>query len=218
MTRDILTKRIEKYQAYDSEDTRNYIGASIIGADCLRQIWYEFKGTKAEKVPTKTKRTWAIGKKLESLVMDWLEDAGITLGVLPKRTLQSELVPKFQGHVDTVWIKRGVVKAIIEVKTAKDASFKVFVKKGVKIWNPQYYAQIQAYMGMSRVYSTYILVLNKDNSEISDELVEFDPAFYVNLECKALMITNAVVAPPRINGSPLWYQCKMCKFNKVCHK
>lgn len=218
MARDILTKRIEKYQAHDSKDVRDYIGASSIGSDCLRQIWYEFKGTKAEKVPTKTRRTWAIGKWLEHLVMEWLDDANITLGVLPVRTLKSALVPKFQGHVDSVWIKKGLAHAIIEIKTAKDASFKIFVKKGVKVWNPQYYAQIQSYMGMSGIHSTYILVLNKDNSDLSDELVTFDPVFYAALEQKALMISTAVVSPPKINGSPLWYQCKMCKFNKICHK
>lgn len=219
MGRDILTKRIEKYQAHDSKETRDYIGASSIGSDCLRQIWYEFKGTKAEKVPTKTRRTWAIGKWLERLVMEWLDEAGISLGVLPKRTLVSARVPSFRGHVDSVWIGRGgAVKAIIEIKTAKDASFKIFVKKGVKVWNPQYYAQIQSYMGMSGIHSTYILVLNKDNSDLSDELVTFDPQFYEELEKKALMISEAVVSPPKINGSPLWYQCKMCKFNKVCHK
>lgn len=219
MTRDILTKRIEKYQAQDSNDIRDYIGASIIGSDCLRQIWYEFKGTKAEQVPTKTRRTWAIGKWLERLVMEWLDDAGIELGVLQKKTLTSVLIPKFQGHVDTVWVgKSNKIKAIIEIKTAKDASFKVFVKKGVKIWDPQYYAQIQSYMGMSGIFSTYILVLNKDNSDISDELVIFDAVFYASLEQKALMISTAVIAPPKINGSPIFYKCKMCKFNKVCHK
>ena len=220
MSRDKLTKMIEKYQErVDDGDSRDYIGASSIGSDCLRQIWYQFKGVKAEKVPTKMRRTWAIGKRLEGLVVDWLAEAGITLGVLPVRTLKSQMVPKFQGHIDSVWIGRdGKYNAIIEIKTAKDASFKIFVKKGVKVWNPQYYAQIQAYMGMSGIHKTYIIVLNKDSSVLSDELVEFDPTFYVNLECKALMISNAHVEPPRINGSPLWYQCKMCKFNKVCHK
>ncbi len=219
MVRDILTKRIEKHQAHDADDIRNYIGASIIGSDCLRQIWYEFNGTKAEKVPTKTRRTWAIGKRLEGLVVDWLDEAGIMLGVLPVRTLTSKLVSSFRGHVDSVWIgKGGTYKAIIEIKTAKDASFKIFVKRGVKVWNPQYYAQIQSYMGMSGIHSTYILVLNKDNSDLSDELVTFDHVFYESLEAKALMISTAVVSPPKINGSPLWYQCKMCKFNKVCHK
>jgi hypothetical protein len=219
MTKDKLTKKIEKQQARIKEDARNYIGASVIGSDCLRQIWYEMREVIAEQVPTKTWRTWQIGKKLESLVLDWLDDAGITIGSLPRKELRSKIVPIFRGHLDAVWIgKGGVYKAIIEIKTAKDASFKVFVKKGVKVWNPQYYAQIQSYMGMSGIYSTYILVLNKDNSDISDELVLFDEEYYQKLEAKALMISTAVVAPPRVNGSPLWWQCKLCKFNKVCHK
>ncbi len=217
MTRDKLTKRIIKRQEKIEDDERDYIGASSIGSDCLRQIWYQFKGIKAEAIPTKFRRTWAIGKRLEGLILDWLEESGLEIA----RTwydLQSKMVPEFKGHLDSVWTKKGEAVAIIEVKTAKDASFKIFVKKGVKVWNPQYYAQIQSYMGMSGIFSTYILVLNKDNSDISDELVEFDPTFYVNLECKALMISKAVVPPPRVHGSPLWYQCKMCKFNKVCHK
>lgn len=220
MTRNTLTKLIERHQERaDDDDRRSYIGASSIGSDCLRQIWYQFKGVKAEKIPTRFRRTWAIGKRLEGLVIDWLDEAGITLGVLPNRTLKSINVPVFQGHIDSLWIgKGGVYKAIIEIKTAKDASFKVFVKKGVKVWNPQYYAQIQSYMGMSGIHKTYILVLNKDNSDISDELVTFDADFYGQMEAKAKMVSTAVVAPPKVNGSPLWYQCKMCKFNKVCHK
>jgi hypothetical protein len=209
---------IERHQErVDDGDARNYIGASSIGSDCLRQIWYQYKGVKAEAVPAKFRRTWAIGKKLEGLILDWLESTGLTI-VRLWWDLKSENVPFFKGHVDSVWTKKEVPYEIIEVKTAKDASFKIFVKKGVKVWNPQYYAQIQSYMGMSGIHSTYILVLNKDNSDLSDELVEFDPTYYVNLECKALMISNAKVEPPRINGSPLFFKCKMCKFNKVCHK
>lgn len=215
----ILTKKIEKHQERcDDSDFRNYIGASSIGSDCLRQIWYQFKGVKAEKVPTKFKRTWAIGKRLEGLVVDWLDEAGVTIGVLPRRTLSSERVPLFQGHVDAVWMVKGKFKAIIEIKTAKDASFKIFVKKGLKVWNPQYYAQIQSYMGMSGIHSTYILVLNKDNSDLFDELITFDADFYQKLEDKALMITGAVIEPPKVHGSPLFYKCKMCKYNKTCHK
>jgi hypothetical protein len=218
MTRDILTKKIEKVQARTEESARNYIGASVIGSECLRQIWYELHETIAEEVPTKTRRTWAIGKRLEGLVLDWLEEAGIKIARV-WYGLQSNIVKVFKGHLDSVWFdKNGEAKAIIEVKTAKDASFKVFVKKGVKLWNPQYYAQIQSYMGMSGIFNTYILVLNKDNSDISDELVSFDAKYYGSLENKALMISEAKTMPPKINGSPLWYQCKMCKFRKICHQ
>lgn len=216
MSRDKLSKLIDLYQERDDDEERDYIGASSIGSDCLRQIWYQFNGVKAEKVPTKFRRTWAIGKNLENLIIDWLIDAGIRVERL-NFTLESKVVPRFQGHIDSL-IFFGDRGSILEVKTAKDASFKIFVKKGVKIWNPQYYAQIQSYMGMLEVNSAYILVLNKDNSALSDEFVIFDPVFYKKLEEKAQMIYGAHVEPPRINGSPLWYQCKCCKFNKVCHQ
>lgn len=212
-----LTKKIEKVQSRDDRQTRDYIGASGIGAECLRQIWYEFKGTQAEAVPTKIRRTWAIGRHLESLILDWLSQIGIEI----QRSwieLVADEMPYFKGHVDSVWMKKGMPFALLEIKTAKDASFNIFIKKGLRTWNPQYYAQIQSYMGMSGIHKAYIMVLNKDSSDLADELVEFDPAFYETLKNKAKMIANANVAPPKINGSPLWYQCKMCKFNKVCHK
>lgn len=217
VSKNTLCKKIEKIQSRNDKKVRDYIGASGIGAECLRQIWYEFKGFEAEEVPTKTRRTWAIGKHLEGLILDWISDTGIEI----QRTwpdLEAEGMPYFKGHLDSVWIKKGKAFAIIEIKTAKDASFNIFVKKGLSAWNPQYYAQIQSYMGMSGIHTAYILVLNKDNSEIFDELVEFDEIFYKQLCRKAFLIANTDSIPSRINNSPLWFQCKMCKFNKICHK
>jgi len=217
MIKNTLSNKIEKMQSRDDKKIRDYIGASIIGSDCPRQIWYEFKGYQAEEVPTKIRRTWEIGKKIEELILNWLTLSGISI-IRDWDELIAEGMPFFKGNLDAVWMKKDKPFAIIEVKTAKDSSFNVFIKKGVKMWNPQYYAQIQAYMGMSGIFSAYILVLNKDNSDISDELVSYDKDFYETLREKALMIYNANVEPARINGSPLWYKCKMCKFNKICHK
>jgi len=214
--KDRLTKLIDKYQARDDDAPRDYIGASSIGSDCLRQIWYQFKGMKAEKVPTKFKRTWAIGKTLENLVVEWLVNAGVCVEN-NKQTYFATDMPYFQGHFDGIILIRKK-RAILEIKTAKDASFKIFAKKGLRVWNPQYYAQIQSYMGMSGIDSAYILVLNKDNSDLSDELVTFDANFYEQLLEKARMIHGANIPPPRVGSNALWYQCKMCKFNKVCHQ
>jgi hypothetical protein len=217
VSKNVLSKKIEKVQSRDDKRTRDYIGASGIGAECLRQIWYEFKGYQAEEVPTKTRRTWAIGRHLEGLILDWLSEAGVEI-VRTWDDLVSEDMPFFKGHLDSVWMKKGKAFAIIEIKTAKDASYNIFVKKGLRTWNPQYYAQIQSYMGMSGIHTAYIVVLNKDSSDIADELVTFDEVFYQKLREKALMVSQAEVAPRKINGSPLWFQCKMCKFNKICHK
>jgi hypothetical protein len=51
MTKGLLTKKIEKFQESVVDDVRDYVGASSIGSDCLRQIWYQFKGIAAEGIP-----------------------------------------------------------------------------------------------------------------------------------------------------------------------
>ena len=211
-----LTSLIQKYQEKIEDDVRDYIGASSIGSDCLRQIWYQLKGVKGEAIPTKFKRTWAIGNRLEGLIIEWVREAGIKVQT-DSYTYTAQDMPYFQGHFDGIITYRKK-KSILEIKTAKDASFKVFVNKGLKVWNTQYYAQVQSYMGMSRIYSAYILVLNKDNSDLFDEFVTFDSDYYEALKLKARMIYVSVEEPPRINSSPMFYKCKMCKFIKVCHK
>ena len=212
MTTGELTKIIEKYE-YPIEEKRNYIGASSIGSDCLRQIWYEFTGQEGDRPLLRLKRTWDIGKKLESYIIELLQDAGITIHQDQLEVSDYEL-PYFKGHIDGYLID---LEAILEIKTANDASFNLFKKNGLKKWNPKYYAQLQAYMGMNNLYKAYILVLNKDNSDIWDELVAFDEGYYLGLREKARVIYNAKIPPPRIHASPIWFQCRMCKFNKVCH-
>lgn len=216
MKRNILTEKIEKLISREV-NPRDYIGASIIGSDCLRQIWYEFKGTEAKEFPSKMQRTWDIGKHLEKLILYWLSECGIEIAT-DYWDLESEEMPFFKGHLDAVWMQDGKPFAIIEIKTAKDASFNVFLKKGLIAWNAQYYAQIQSYMGMSGIHITYIIVLNKDNSELCDEEVTFDDGFYQQLRRKAFLIANIEAPPSKINESPIFFKCKMCKFNKICHQ
>lgn len=212
--KDKLKKIIANSQYCIESKPRDYIGASIIGSDCLRQIWYEFKG-ETGAIAENIIRTFEIGKNLEALVIDWLIRAGLNI-VCSNDSYVSCDNPLFKGTADAVLVTNDECY-IIEIKTAKNSSFNTFVKKGLQLWNSQYYAQIQSYMGMSGLHKAYILVLNKDNSELSDELVLFDARYYQILEEKAHIIARAVCPPPRVSNSPLWFQCKTCKFNKICH-
>lgn len=214
-----LTKIIENNLPSSAEDKRNYIGASNIGSDCLRQLWYQYKGYEGIPLTAKQRRTFEIGRRLEGMVIQLLRDAGLHIATIWYDLSDPEL-DYFQGHVDAVWCDKdsGEDKAIIEVKTAKDSSFKQFVNQGLKHWNKSYYAQLQAYMGMSEIFSAYILVLNKDNSDIFDELVTFDAEYYETLQFRARIIHEAKEAPCRVSNNPSWWLCKMCKFKEICHK
>ena len=212
MTQGKLSKLLDELK-YPDEEARDYIGASSIGSDCLRQIWYEFKGYKGADVPSKLRRSWEAGRRLELMLIDLLKLAGIEFESF-QEDLFSISHPYFRGHFDGLMKKP---RAILEIKTAKDASFNVLVKQGCKRWSIKYYSQLQSYMGLSDVHSSYILVLNKDNSDLYDELVLFDERYYQSLLYKAELIYSYKEPPRRVNESPIWFTCKMCKFKGICH-
>lgn len=203
---------LEKME-YPADAPRDYIGASSIGSDCLRQIWYELNNGKGNKIPNKLRRTWEVGKVLEGMVVGLLRDCGVNISACQSEFVHYKL-PYFKGHCNGVIVD---YNAILEVKTAKNASFNIFVKSGCKKWNYKYYAQLQAYMGMSGIHEAYILVLNKDNSDLHEEFIAFDEFVFEELTDKAIRVFESVEPPRRVHNSPLWFACKVCKFNKICH-
>ncbi len=221
MTIGILTKLIDESLTIktNEDDDRDYIGASSIGHPCERKIWYEFNKESKEPYSKKQLRTFAIGKKLESIVIDCLRDAGTHIKSDIDCDFFDGTIGLFKGHVDALWIDdSNNVKAIIEIKTARDSSFNIFVKKGLREWQPVYFAQIQSYMGMSGIHEGFVVALNKDTSAIHDEQVFFDEYYYDSLKQKALRIINAKEPLARINNDPLYFMCRMCQFKGVCHQ
>lgn len=196
-----------------SKEPRDYIGASSIGADCNRQIWYELNGYIGSFDSPKTYLTFMVGKVIEEMLLMLLHEYGFL--VSEKWVLDNGII---KGHPDAVLIdKEGSPHLIIEIKTAKDASFNIFKKHGLYRWNRRYYSQIQAYMGLSGIHDAVIIVFNKDTSEIVDEFLGFDQTHYDWLLKKAEMIKSYDVPPERVNKSAFWYDCKICKFKGICY-
>jgi len=191
------------------QEERGYIGASSIGGSCDRAIWYGYKNVSRETLDARRARTFDIGKVLERYILEKLESCKIF-------TMTTELCEKrfpiFKGTPDGI-----ICNAILEIKTAKDSSFRIFQKKGLYEWNRQYYAQLQAYMGMASLGEGYLLALNKDTSELHDEKIYFDAQYYERLLEKTAWITSLDEAPMRINNNPGFYMCRGCDFRKVCH-
>jgi len=215
----VLSRKIEANLKVPREKKRDYIGASQIGSPCMRQTWYELNGKFGLPVLPRLQRTFDIGNRLEGLVVSILEDAGYKL-IKPDEfnhhldQFDDEL-EFFRGHCDAILQEPN---AILEIKTANDSSFKMFVKKGLMLWSPRYYSQLQAYMGMSGIHLGNLICINKDTSELHDEFIRFDPGFYEELKHRARSIKESLVEPPKVNSSPFFYLCRMCKFREECHQ
>lgn len=91
-------------ERYKSQQQRNYLGASLIGDECLRKIQLQYQGNRAN-VSSQTLRTFDIGHCLEDLVAEWMRVAGFDLKTRNENGEQfgfSVADEKLQGHVDGI--------------------------------------------------------------------------------------------------------------------
>lgn len=215
-------KKIEKALIKIKDEPRPYIGASSIGNPCERAIWYGLHHSDKKIVSAKQRMTFQIGHALETLVINWLIGAGFRLiADLPMNYLlatECKELPIFRGTMDALLWKKDGTQELIEIKTAKDSSFQIFKKKGVRLWYPQYYDQMQSYMGMAGLSKGWLIALNKDTSELHVECVHFDAEHYKRLVEKARMISEAVIEPARISNSASYFKCKICSYSGECFK
>jgi len=213
----MLIQKINSCDPPISED-RDYIGASLVGESCWRKIWYSIKKAPATSFTSKLARTFNIGKYLEIMLLEEIERSGVIL--LPRENCHfvDPAFPLFQGNVDGIIVNPDDSHTILEIKTANAANFALFEKLGVRKWNLRYYYQLQAYMGLANINNTILLVLNKNSSDLSEELVSFKPEEYEELRSKIKTINDSITPPPRLNDSPFFYMCKNCQFNQHCHQ
>ena len=64
---EILDSKMQERHA--SQEQRNYLGASMLGDECLRKVQLQYLGNKAP-VSAQTLRTFDIGHCLEDLVLN----------------------------------------------------------------------------------------------------------------------------------------------------
>ncbi len=213
----IITKTI----AESPQDApRHYIGASSIGKQCSRAIWYSFIGAEQTNPSPSLRTTFEIGKRLEGLLLDYMEEAGLNL-IRPNHNnnqlfMQDKDVLIFQGHCDAV-LFIGNEPNVVEIKTANTASFSRFKNHGLREWNETYYAQLQSYLGMSGYKRGVLLAIDKNTSELHHEWVDYDDIFYHELKMKALAISVIGEPPEKINKNPIYFLCNMCNYRRTCH-
>lgn len=217
-----LSKIIEK--VLDSralDEPRDYVGASSIGNDCTRAIWYQSKGTQPIHINHRTKRIFDTGKILETLLIDYIEQSTIKV-IRPSEDnnwlyCHDNEYSFFAGHMDAILVPQNDEPIILDIKTCKHEYFGQFKSQGLQFWNPTYYAQLQAYMGMTGYKKACLLAYNKNDQNLHDETVSFDEVYYASLKEKARAIFQSTEPPEKINRSPLYYKCGYCSYKEVCH-
>ncbi len=216
------------YAHYESEGakekSRTYLGASIIGKECSRALWYDFRWASKEKFDGRKLRLFQTGHLAEPRFVSDLRAIGaIVHEVDPATGKQFGFVDHgghARGHMDgcAKGIPTGGAKwHVLEFKTHNDKSFTALKKDGVKKSKPVHYAQAIWYMGQAGLDRCLYLAVNKDTDELYSERIEFDRVDYERLQAKFDAVIFAATPPPKLRDDPKYFVCNMCTHKQVCH-
>jgi hypothetical protein len=213
----LIHKNIDKaIMAIASNKTpREYLGASSIGAECDRQLWYSFHREKPLLDP-RIYRIFDQGHLMESYCISMLKHAGYEVFHDDGGEQFGFKDEEVAGHIDAVIIIDNEPH-LLEIKTANDKRFAEMKKFGVEKSDPVYFIQMQVYMKYMDLKKALFFVINKNTSEIYMEIVGYESikaTYYVNRGKE--IIRGKEEEAERKYKSKAFFRCKFCDYKEEC--
>lgn len=212
--------------AYRAEDSpfRKHLGASVIGGECARAIWYGFHWSTKPHFKGRLLRLFNRGHLEEARFIALLLMIGCDVYQQDEKGNQfriSDCGGHFGGSGDGVAIGVPDIPAghacLLEFKTHNDKSFKKLKADGVRSAKFEHFVQMQTYMRkMGIAYALYMAV-NKNDDEIHAEIITIQTDVGDQFIDRARQIIFMKDAPKRLSDSPGWFACSWCDHKPVCH-
>jgi hypothetical protein len=213
------------YKVYENQPVheRAYLGASIMGTECDRALWYQFRlAYPPEQLEGRKLRLFQTGHREEDRIVAELNEAGITVSDQQKKF--TAFGGHLQGHLDGV--VNNIPEApglehVLEVKTHNDKSFKSLVKDGVAKSKPGHVVQMQLYMHHTKASWALYVAVNKNDDSIYVERVPYDAKQSEIILRRAERTIKAHAAPPKLYEDPKAksaFACGWCPAKTVCHE
>lgn len=204
---------------------RPYLGASIIGRPCDRELWYTFRQVALVRFEGRMLRLFDTGHREEARFVEELRGIGCeVLDVDPETGEQWEVSAvngHFSGHADGV--AKGLPEApkkwaLLEFKTHNAKSFARLIAEGVEKSKPEHWAQMHIYGHLLGLDRALYLACSKDTDDLHAEWVHIDKSVAERFLARAERIIYATHPPARLSDDPAHWQCKFCGFYDVCHQ
>lgn len=203
---------------------RTHLGASIVGRDCARALWYSFRWASSVRHQGRILRLFNRGHLEEPRFVALLRMIGCKVWSKDDLGNQFKVIAHnnhFGGSLDGVGV--GIPDnpgnpMLLEFKTHNDKNFAKLQANGVRSAKYEHFVQTQCYMGGYQLTQALYLATNKNDDDLYGEIINFDKEIFEASMDRAGKIIFADVPPPKINESPGWYTCKVCDFRVICHQ
>ena len=209
--------------AQNEKPFRRHLGASLIGGECPRELWYSFRWFKRHKFDARILRLFNRGHLEEPRMVAMLLTIGCQVWQYDDDGNQYRIIGHnghYGGSLDAVVL--GIpdwpdTPLLGEFKTHNDKSFQNMVRDGVRESKFKHFVQMQQYMGATGLAGGIYMAVNKNDDDLYAEIIPFDSTVYARFHHRAGAIIAERLPPPRIGDSPGWYLCRFCTYNSICY-
>ena len=226
---ELLSEDLDKFcQTYYEQGHRNHLGASELGEECWRKLWYGFRWTKREIFDGRMMRLFNVGHSAEPRFVTYLRGIGFEVKEFAEDGKQfriSGAMGHYGGSLD------GLCKAPPRYELSEDIilslSFKTnntgagYAKVAEEVLSkskPKHWAQECQYGYKMGIRYCIYMIENKNDSHITFKVIELDWNYGAQLEKKAEQIIFSQEPPPRISEQASFFNCKYCHQAKICHE
>ena len=229
----VLNQRIEHYSVTTYDDGfRSHLGASLIGHECSRYLWYVFRWTFKEQFSGRMRRLFKRGHREEANFIELLRGAGLMVvdhgedgNQIRIKAVNGHFGGSLDGQVTGITVELNtelgfnLPPMLLEFKTkGTGAGFNNMVKNGVKLENKQHYEQMCMYGKHHNLYYAIYMVVNKNDDSLHLEIVTLDHRVADDALARAEMIINSQQPPRKVSENPAFITCKLCNAKGICHE
>jgi hypothetical protein len=214
----------ERAAATTARAPRPYLGASIAGHECARQVQYDWWCT--PELPARVRLIFDRGHAFEALAKKQLSDAGFVFA--PKEALEFE-APNLalQGHADGIIIGGpslpGAYHAfpcVWECKALNSKNFRAVARNGFALTFPRYAVQVALYQFyLDKLNPALVTAINANTCEVLHRVLPFDArrAEQALERIRAIIeATRAGDLLPRAYDAPDDWRCMICAHRRRC--
>lgn len=206
------------------EGYREHLGASMIGINCARKLWYSFRWAIKPAFSARILRLFNRGHLEEARFIALLLMIGAEVYQQDSNGKQYRISAAnghFGGSGDG--IAKGIpdlppdTYCLLEFKTHGEKSFLELKKKGLQVAKEEHFVQMQVYMRKMGLAAGLYMAVNKNTDEIYAQIVLLNPEYADQYIQRGVNIVYLPTAPVRIAKTIGHFSCTFCDAKQVCH-
>ena len=207
----------------DAQHANPFLDASIIGHCCDRYLWYKFHDCLKPNLDGRAYRMNETRRLTKYRLARELRETGVNVVEVAETGLPFKFLAHgghFEANMDGCVL--GVVEApktwhVLKVEEHSDDSFCDLVGHGVKIAEPEHYADMIVCMGLTKMRRALYIAVNLNTDELHAERIRFDKKEFDLYMSRAFRVIESPIPLGKLTyASADTRECQKCDAKEHC--